>query len=160
MISNQLRLAKDGVVPNTVDFIRALDQLEKKVKVDRTHTIPCVCGYSNDGRTIYIDRRMPHGFRDAGKFVDVTKFLILHEILESLLIRTYGLQYQSAHQIALRAELDAVKAANINVIAYIHWTSVWIKYLEHADSSNPPKDLDRTPYKDEHDKENLNKVTK
>jgi hypothetical protein len=39
---------------------RALDAVVRRVKnLDREHDVPYLAGYSNDGKTIYIDRHMP-----------------------------------------------------------------------------------------------------
>ena len=42
---------------------RALDAICRRVKkLDRSHDIPYLAGYSLDGKTIYIDRHLPRSF--------------------------------------------------------------------------------------------------
>jgi hypothetical protein len=42
---------------------RALEAILKRVKkLDRAHDVPSLAGYSQDGKTIYIDRHMPASF--------------------------------------------------------------------------------------------------
>ena len=93
---------------------RALDAICRRVKkLDRSHDIPYLAGYSLDGKTIYIDRHMPQSFKFRGRTIDTDRFLILHEEVEKTLIDQLGLHYLHAHQIATRAEEAAVRAAGI-----------------------------------------------
>jgi hypothetical protein len=52
------------------------------------------------------------------KAVRVEPFLLTHEIVEKALLDELRLHYLHAHQIAVRAERDAVKAAGISWGAY------------------------------------------
>jgi hypothetical protein len=66
---------------------RALDAILRRVKkLDRSHDIPYLAGYSRDGKTIYIDRHMPRSFRYRGRTIETDRFLILHEEVEKTLI--------------------------------------------------------------------------
>lgn len=134
---------------------------EKFPKIDREHDIPYLAGYSKDGKTIYIDRHLPETL--PAKFssdihYSVIKFLVLHEAIEKSLITSLGLSYQHAHQIALRAERAAVKAAGLNWRTYDKFMQKYIK--EDADErlTKVPEDLDLTPYIDEHDDDLLVKM--
>ena len=52
--------------------------LVRRVKnLDRQHDIPYLAGYSNDGKTIYIDRHMPRTMKFRGREIDTDSFLIL-----------------------------------------------------------------------------------
>src|SRR5213076_1697394 len=82
-------------------------------KLDRAHDIPYLAGYSQDGKTIYIDRHMPKSFRYEGREIETDAFLILHEEVETTLIDQLKLHSLHAHQIASRAEQAAVRAAGI-----------------------------------------------
>ena len=54
---------------------RALDAVVRRVKnLDRRHDIPYLAGYSQDGKTIYIDRHMPRSFRYRGREIDTDAF--------------------------------------------------------------------------------------
>lgn len=151
-------MQKDGFIPDKREFLKAVTQIEKNVHIDRSHTIPYTAGYSTDGKTIYIDRRLPKGFTHANKFYDVTKLIVLHEIIEKLLLETYKLNYQEGHNIALRIEMAACDSMNLNWTIYNKWVFTWAQYIEHSSMSNPPKDLDLQPYKDSHDTKELQKI--
>ncbi len=59
---------------------RALDAVLRRVrKLDRSHDVPYLAGYSRDGKTIYIDRHLPRSFRYRGRDIEVDRYLILHE---------------------------------------------------------------------------------
>jgi len=90
-----------------LDVLKAVNARVKKL--DRSHDVPYVAGYSQNGEKVYIDRHMPKSFRHDGKRVDTDCFLILHEVFERALLDELGLHYLHAHQIALRSERAAVK---------------------------------------------------
>ena len=99
-------------------------------KVDRTYDIPYIAGYSEDGRTIFIDRHLPRSFRSLLKRVYVTPFLLTHEIVEKALLDELRLHYLHAHQIALRVERAAVEAAGVS------WSTYGMKKPSNAKSSS------------------------
>ena len=49
------------------DGSRARRDLRRVKKLDRKHDIPYLAGYSQDGKTIYIDRHMPQNFKFRGR---------------------------------------------------------------------------------------------
>ncbi len=61
------------------------------------------------------------------------------------------LHYLHAHQIAVRAERDAVKAAGVSWWAYQHFMKKYEKPIEEEKLIRVPPNLDLTPYKDEKD---------
>jgi hypothetical protein len=131
---------------------RALDAILRRVKTfDRRHDVPYLAGYSLDGKTIYIDRHLPRSFRYRGRDVEVDRFLILHEEVEKTLIDQLGLHYLHAHQIALRAEQGAVRAADIEWRAYDRFMQKYVKSIGDERLQKVPADLDLKPYRDEHD---------
>jgi hypothetical protein len=131
---------------------RALDAILRRVKtIDRSHDIPYLAGYSLDGKTIYIDRHMPRSFVSNGREIDTDRFLVLHEEVEKTLIDRLGLHYLHAHQIALRAEEAAVRAAGIPWRAYDRFMQKYVKEFGDERLTNVPADLDTKPYRDEHD---------
>ena len=78
-----------------------MEDLDKQFNVSREFHIPYLAGYSNDGETIYIDKRMPTGFRStkgakAGRWVPTDSYLVLHEAIEKNLEST-GMRYQFRH---------------------------------------------------------------
>lgn len=130
----------------------AVEEILKRVHLDRDHDIPYLAGYSVDRKKIYIDRHLERCFKDhTGHEHDVDKFLILHEATEKAMIDCWGLHYQHAHQIALRAEEAAVRAAGIQWHDYDHFMQAWIKTADSPKVTKVPQDLDLTPYLDEND---------
>jgi hypothetical protein len=143
--------AKDWLVSHAMlDY--AVKTILSKIKLDRTYDIPYLAGYSNDGKTIYIDRHMPKSFvTKAGKRIFTDRFLILHEAIEKTLIDKLGLHYQFAHQIALRSEQAAVRADKIPWREYDAFMQAHIKGINDEKLTRVPKKLDTKPYRDEND---------
>lgn len=131
---------------------RALDAIMRRVKkLDRSHDIPYLAGYSMDGKTIYIDRHLPFTFKYRGRTIDVDRFLIMHEEVEKTLIDQLDLHYLHAHQIATRAEEAAVRAERISWHAYDRFMQKYVKSVGDERLKKVPKDLDLKPYRDYHD---------
>ena len=140
---------------------RALEAILKRVKkLDRAHDIPYLAGYSQNGKTIYIDRHMPETFTYKGKAIDTDRFLILHEEIEKTLIDRLDLHYLHAHQIALRAEQAAVRAAGIVWRDYDRFMQKYVKKFGDERLTRVPVDLDTKPYRDEHDTDLLRRMEK
>jgi hypothetical protein len=138
---------------------RALDAICRRVKkFDRKHDIPYLAGYSQDGKTIYIDRHMPATLKYRGRTIDTDRFLILHEEVEKTLIDQLGLHYLHAHQIATRAEEAAVRAAGIGWKVYDNFMQKYVKSIGDERLTKVPPDLDTKPYRDEHDDDLLRRM--
>lgn len=138
---------------------RALDAILRRVKkLDRKHDIPYLAGYSQDGKTIYIDRHLPKSFTFRGRTIDVDRFLILHEEVEKTLIDQLGLHYLHAHQIATRAEEAAVHAQRVTWKAYDRFMQKYVKKIGDERLAKVPVDLDLKPYRDYHDYELLRQM--
>jgi hypothetical protein len=138
---------------------RALDAIVRRVKkFDRAHDIPYLAGYSRDGKTIYIDRHMPHSFKFRGRTIETDRFLILHEEVEKTLMDQLGLHYLHAHQIATRAEQAAVRAAGVNWRDYDRFMQRNVKHIGDERLTKVPRDLDTKPYRDEHDDDLLQRM--
>ena len=133
---------------------KSVDEILTRIHLDRDHDIPYLAGYSVDGKKIYIDRHLEKCFTDHhGHRHDVDKFLILHEATEKAMIDCWGLHYQHAHQIALRAEEAAVRAFGIEWRDYDRFMQQWIKTADSNKLTRVPANLDLTPYLDENDGE-------
>lgn len=77
---------------NSHMLCRTVDEILKRVRLDRDHDIPYLAGYSVDRTKIYIDRHLEKCFTDhKGCKHDVDRFLILHEAAEKAMIDTWGL---------------------------------------------------------------------
>ena len=133
---------------------KSVDEILSRIHLDRDHDIPYLAGYSVDRKKIYIDRHLEKCFTDhRGHRHDVDRFLILHEATEKAMIDSWGLHYQHAHQIALRAEEAAVRAAGIEWRDYDRFMQQWIKTADSNKLTRVPANLDLTPYLDENDVE-------
>lgn len=143
-------LVSDAIIQQVVEAVMA------NVKVDRTYDVPYLGGSSRTG-TVYIDRRLPRSFRSGGRRVTADPFIILHESVERAVGDRLRLRYQHAHQIALRAEEAAVRAAGIS---WHDYNAFMRKYEEVAQTSfsRLPPDLDLKPYRDEEDTELLRRI--
>ncbi|MGH8125335.1 MAG: hypothetical protein ACREPK_05765 [Rhodanobacteraceae bacterium] len=140
---------------------RALDAILRRVKkLDRSHDVPYLAGYSVDGKTIYIDRHLPTHFAYRGRTIDVDRFLIMHEEVEKTLIDQLGLHYLHAHQIATRAEEAAVRAERISWHAYDRFMQKYVKTVGDERLKKVPKDLDLKPYRDYHDWDLMQRMEK
>ena len=140
---------------------RALDAILRRVKkLDRTHDVPYLAGYSQDGKTIYIDRHLPKVMNYKGRKIDVDRYLIMHEEVEKTLIDQLGLHYLHAHQIATRAEEAAVRADGILWRDYDRFMQKYVKHIGDEGLQKVPEDLDLKPYRDEHDFELIQRMQK
>jgi len=149
-LSLEIRHKSEDIEDNELlDFVRAI---RRRVRVvNRENDIPYIAGYSMDGHTVFIDRHLPHSFRWLLKAVRVEPFLLTHEIVEKALLDELRLHYLHAHQIALRAERDAVKAAGVSWWAYQRFMKQHERQIEEETIVKVPASLDLTPYRDERD---------
>lgn len=133
-------------------LLDAVKAIRRRVRlVSRAYDIPYIAGYSVDGHTVFIDRHLPRTFRWLLKTVRVEPFLLTHEIVEKALLDELRLHYLHAHQIAVRAERDAVKAAGIPWWVYQGFMKRHEKPIEEEKLLKVPASLDLTPYGDEKD---------
>jgi hypothetical protein len=132
-----------------LDVVRAI---RRRVRVvNREYDIPYIAGYSVDGHTVFIDRHLPRQFRWLMRTVRVEPFLLTHEVVEKALLDELRLHYLHAHQIAVRAERDAVKAAGVSWWAYQRFMKQHERQIEEENLMKVPAGLDLTPYRDEKD---------
>src|SRR6476620_8596206 len=133
-------------------LLDAVNAIRRRVRtVNHDYDITYIAGYSVDGHTVFIDRHLPRTFRWLGKVVRVEPFLVTHEIVEKTLLDELRLHYLHAHQIALRAERDAVKATGVSWVAYQRFMKQHEKAIEEEKLVRVPASLDLTPYRDEKD---------
>src|SRR3981081_4349133 len=116
-LDREVRHASEDIADEVLlDVVKAI---RRRVRVvNRSYDIPYIAGYSVDGHTVFIDRHLPRTFRWLMKAVAVEPFLLTHEIVEKALLDKLRLHYLHAHQIALRAERDSVKASGVSWWAY------------------------------------------
>ncbi|HVT36750.1 MAG TPA: hypothetical protein VHE37_14265 [Nevskiaceae bacterium] len=137
---------------------RALDAIVRRVKQNRSYDIPYLAGYSQDGKTIYIDRHLPRIWTYRRRKIEVDRYLILHEEVEKTLLDRLDLHYLHAHQIATRAEEAAVRADRISWRAYDAFMQKYVKQIGDERLRKVPRDLDLKPYRDEHDLDLINRM--
>ena len=123
--------------PVLLDVVKALRRRVRRVSHD--YDIPYIAGYSVDGKTIFIDRHLPRTIRWLLKTVRVEPFLLTHEIVEKALLDELRLHYLHAHQIAMRAERDAVKAAGVSWWAYQSFMKKHEKQIEEEKLVRVPR---------------------
>ncbi len=152
-IASHRRLERPDWYVSGLMMDRALDAILRRIRLDRSYDIPYLAGYSQDGKTIYIDRHLPDTFSYRGRKVPVDRYLILHESVEKTLIDELNLHYLHAHQIATRAEEAAVRADRILWSAYDRFMQRFVKTIGDESLTRVPTDLDLKPYRDEHDKD-------
>jgi hypothetical protein len=147
----ELNKVEDDTLLHPTIMSQAINVLMGSVQVNREFDIPYLAGYSYDRGVIYIDRYMPEleMKNDDDEVVLLDRFLILHETTEKALIDSWRLQYQHAHQIALRVEQSAVIAAGLNWEAYDALMMKHIKARDEQPIRKVPNNLDLTPYVDE-----------
>jgi hypothetical protein len=135
--------------PALLHVVAALQQ--RLPRIDRRHDSPYLAGYSRDGRTVYIDRHMPKSFVCRGRRVLTDRFLLTHEIVEKALLDQLRPHYLHAHQVALRIEQAAVRAAGVEWRDYNRFTKENEKEIGSERLRRAPRELDLTPYRDEED---------
>lgn len=137
---------------NRSELDGAVKAIEKEKHVDCTHDVPYTAGYSEDGKELFVDHTMP--LKLDG--INVCKYIVLHEAVEDALIRYAKLAYLHAHQIALRAERDAVEADGYS---WHEYNAAVTREVDRIGAKkvypNCPEHLDLTPYKDEKDAKTL-----
>jgi hypothetical protein len=131
------------------------ERVNAQAVVSFVYDIPALAGYSKDGATIYMDRGLTRLREINGRMVDVSRYLVLHEVIEKSLLdacRFSERGYQRAHQIAQRLEREAVRADDLSWLEYqrkIMTEEIDRAYTKPALSL--PPDLDETPYRDTDD---------
>lgn len=120
----------------------------KDIVVNNTYQVPYVAGYSNDGKTIYIDNRLPDSFIDSRKQqVNVHYYLILHEVAEKALKDELELSYNDAHSLAMGLQSYALARDDINADEYYAFQQKYVDMdIKPEDFDDVPPDLDISPY--------------
>lgn len=120
--------------------------LSKQPKIDKSHDIPYLAGYSRDGKTVYLDRHFPEVLEINGQHVNAHEFVAIHERCEKAAIDAQQKNYEQAHKFATTVEHSALEAHGINPGDYEKALAPYIKAAEHEKIERIPPDLDMTPY--------------
>lgn len=120
--------------------------------IDRRYDVPYLAGASNDGKTVYIDRRVPRKIavkRANGKgfaSIDPAGPLAVHEQTEHAAMLK-GKSYDEAHvEDGTAAERAWVKAHGLD---WLHYEKVMNGFISHVKNAKPrraPPDLYLKPY--------------
>jgi hypothetical protein len=143
------RIGADDTLVSGPMLQAAVDAILKSTRLDRRTTCPTSPATAATARPSTSTRTCRNLPRRRAR-VAVDRFLILHEAVEKTLLDALGLRYQHAHQIALRAEQAAVRAAGISWREYDRFMARYIKEADDVIDRLPP-DLDIKPYRDERD---------
>lgn len=122
------------------------------MNINRNYQVSYLAGYSKDGKTIYIDKRLPeYMITKDGKKVFTDKYLAIHEKAERDAEYNLGYKYQYAHEFyGTKQERDAVeKDGCVSWKEYQSYMLGMVKKLKKIDGEEPP-DLDDKPEKDTH----------
>lgn len=113
-------------------------------RTSREYDVPYLGGISNDGSTVYIDRKLP--LRIAG--VSLDQLFITHETVENALIKALRLGYEPAHHLATAAEAHVLKVTWPGVSWNDYRTALRPLYrpIETEEIALPPPDLALYPY--------------
>jgi hypothetical protein len=125
--------------------------------INSQYEIPFLAGYSKDGKTIYIDRRLPRTIKIGDKEVDIYKYLAVHERVEKTLIDKHAHKYEYAHQLATAAEKKAVTDDGVDWEKYQSFMLRMSKQFEDF-NGQLPIDLDITPEIDRGDYSLVDKI--
>lgn len=147
--------ADDTLISDAI-LQQVVKQVLWRVRVNRSYDVPYLGGSSRQG-TVYIHRKLPRTFKTGGRRISADPFIILHEAIERIVGDAFRLSYQHAHQIALRVEQAAVRAAGIPWDDYNQFTREQ-EELAQENFSRLPRDLDLKPYRDENDNETLRRI--
>lgn len=127
------------------------DQRLEQVRVVRgVYDVPYLAGYSADGKTVYVDRRLPARIRVQGRrgeeAVDPVPFLLVHEVTEKLLMQEAGSPYEDAHRVATAEERKRVEGTGLAWDDYEHVLDGYIRETKAETLKQVPPDLDLLPY--------------
>lgn len=121
-------------------------KISSNVKV-KLANVPYGAGTSKDGKTVYIDKRIPKTMYVLGKTANVHMALIHHETAEKQAMDD-GMPYKEAHHtVGVKAEENYLKLHGINPQEYNDKLGAIMKKIENTPSGNTPKDIETKPYK-------------
>jgi len=128
--------------------------------INNDYEVSYLAGYSIDGKTIYIDKRLPRYLTlKDGRKIDVYPYLIEHESWEKHLEDNKNYRYSYAHEKATGKERAKVESDNIDWDEYQNYMLKMVKELKEFNTPVPP-DLDLKPEKDSHDYYRYHKIKK
>ena len=110
--------------------------------------VPYGGGTSRDGKTVYIDRRVPHYQTVDGKRIDVWQAIAHHELKEFAEMQA-GKSYADAHNDATTEEDHGVDHQGVSHADYERIIAPFVtRARAEFDPRGVPMDLNEQPYKD------------
>jgi hypothetical protein len=134
----------------------ALTQLYASSRIDRGFEVPYVAGYDLDaGDYVFVDCAVPFTIRRGGRTIPVGPLLVIHERVEKAILQDYATIYPSAHQVALRIERAAAKAAGAAWKPYDDFITAISNTISARDHAHVSDRLDLQPYYTFEDADNV-----
>ena len=132
-------------------------------RIDATHDVPYGGGTSTDGRTVYIDKRIPRWMGEDGSFIDeaearrrfamdepvldVHQAIATHESAEFEAMTAGGDSYATAHtDHANPAEKAYVEGQGLAWDTYDKAVEAFVRGIEHSQNPELPPNLYLKPY--------------
>jgi hypothetical protein len=133
-------------------------RLGSEIKINADYDIKYTGGYSNDGKTVYIDRNFPKTLNINGKEVSTLESIGRHHELTEKWLTDDEYEYPYAHEIADGIEKLYVESLGIDWKAYSdevgkHLHDTYARKLQKS-----PKDLDLSPYIYSHDNKAIEEI--
>ncbi len=132
-----------------------ITSLIDSVKIDSTHWVPYLGGYSKNWAKpeVFFDARFPDTLKVDGKELIPQRYILIHECVEKCLMDELNMSYEHAHDIATSAERSAVEADGFTWGRYTDALKPYInEAIKKPVNLEAPKDLDLSPYEQEHAK--------
>lgn len=114
--------------------------------------VPYAAGPSSAGSRIYIDPSIPPVLPVSGVDIDLHWAIALHERVEYVLMRDFGMSYPDAHVIATAVEYHFVAQCGADLDEYERLVAPFVHQARvnaERGGADVPDDLDLTPYEDE-----------
>ncbi|EQD80593.1 hypothetical protein B1A_00732, partial [mine drainage metagenome] len=135
-----------------------IKKLGSDIKIDAGYDIKYTGGYSNDGKTIYMDRNFPKTLSIAGKEVNTLESIGRHHELTEKWLTDDEYEYPYAHEIADGIEKLYVESLGIDWKAYSDEVAKHLHDTYARKLQKSPKDLDLSPYIYSHDNKAIEEI--
>lgn len=128
------------------ELLQTEDLLDGEVQIDQEHDVPFCAGMSKSGKVMYVDHTID--LKRGG--IDRTKPLLVHETVEWVLMKMFGMKYLEAHALGTACENACVDAAGYSRQRY---NQLWDEDIRRVGSRgkyrNIPSDLQTEQYEQE-----------
>ncbi len=128
------------------------------IKINIDYDIKYTGGYSNDGKTVYMDRNFPKSLSIAGKEVNTLESIGRHHELTEKWLSDDAYEYPYAHEVADGIEKQYVGSFGIDWKAYSDEVAKHLRETYARKLLRSPKDLDLSPYIYWHDNKAIEEI--